>query len=52
MNPAHSVGPAIASGTFSDLWIYIVGPAIGAVLGVLGYTAVRGRGATPAVAEG
>jgi glycerol uptake facilitator-like aquaporin len=43
MNPARSIGPAIASGTFTDLWIYIAGPAIGATLGVLGYAAVRGR---------
>jgi aquaporin NIP len=43
MNPARSIGPAIASGTLTDLWIYIAGPAIGAVLGVLGYTAVRGQ---------
>ena len=52
MNPARSIGPAIASGTVTDLWIYIAGPAIGAILGVLGYTAVRGQGAMPAVAEG
>ena len=43
MNPARSIGPALASGTWTDLWIYVVGPVIGAALGVLGYTAVRGR---------
>jgi aquaporin NIP len=42
---ARSIGPAIASGTFTDLWIYIAGPAIGAVLGVRGSTAVRGQSA-------
>jgi MIP family channel proteins len=41
MNPARSLGPAIASGTWADLWIYIVGPVIGAALGALAYQLVR-----------
>ncbi len=41
MNPARSLAPAIASGTFTDLWIYIVGPLAGAALGALAYQAVR-----------
>lgn len=31
LNPARWLGPAIASGEFSDFWLYIVGPLIGAV---------------------
>jgi MIP family channel proteins len=31
-NPAVALGPAIASGNFSNLWIYWVGPIIGALL--------------------
>jgi MIP family channel proteins len=31
-NPARALGPAIASGTFGTLWIYWVGPIIGALL--------------------
>jgi MIP family channel proteins len=31
-NPARWLGPALASGTFPDFWIYIVGPIAGAVL--------------------
>ncbi|HYW01260.1 MAG TPA: aquaporin [Candidatus Acidoferrum sp.] len=31
-NPAVALGPAIASGNFSTLWIYWVGPIIGALL--------------------
>jgi arsenate reductase (thioredoxin) len=34
MNPARSFGPALASGTWRDLWIYIAGPLIGAAIGV------------------
>jgi aquaporin NIP len=42
MNPARSIGPALVSGTLGDLWIYIVGPVLGAVLGALAYQLVRG----------
>jgi len=31
-NPARWLGPAIASGTYPDFWLYIVGPIAGAVL--------------------
>jgi aquaporin Z len=33
VNPARSLAPAIASGEFGTIWVYLVGPAIGAVLG-------------------
>jgi aquaporin NIP len=42
MNPARSFGPALASGTWHDLWIYIAGPLIGATIGVFAYRLVRG----------
>ena len=42
MNPARSFGPALASGTWHDLWIYLVGPIAGAALGALAYQLVRG----------
>ena len=41
MNPARSLGPAIASGNIADLWIYVVGPLAGAAVGALAYQAVR-----------
>jgi aquaporin NIP len=42
MNPARSFGPALASGTWSSFWIYVVGPVIGATIGVFAYQVVRG----------
>ena len=42
MNPARSIGPALASGTWTDIWIYIAGPVIGAGLGAFAYQVVRG----------
>jgi aquaporin Z len=34
MNPARSLAPAIVSGRLSDLWVYLLGPFIGATLAV------------------
>jgi aquaporin NIP len=45
MNPARSIGPALASGTLTDLWIYIAAPPVGAALGALAYQLVRGEAA-------
>jgi len=42
MNPARSLAPAIVSGTWSHQWLYVAGPALGAVAGVLIYQFVRG----------
>ncbi|MGH2944852.1 MAG: aquaporin [Solirubrobacteraceae bacterium] len=41
MNPARTLGPALASGTFTDLWVYLAGPLAGAPLGALAYQYVR-----------
>lgn len=43
MNPARSFGPALASGTWGDFWLYVAGPAGGALAGALAYQAVRGE---------
>jgi len=42
MNPARSLAPAIVSGTWSHQWLYVAGPALGAVAGILIYQFVRG----------
>jgi aquaporin NIP len=41
MNPARSFGPALASGTWTDFWVYVAGPVIGAALGAFAYQLVR-----------
>jgi aquaporin NIP len=47
MNPARTLGPAIVTGQFDQLWIYIVGPVIGATLGAFAYQLVRGAQRQP-----
>jgi aquaporin NIP len=42
MNPARSLGPALAAWSWSDIWIYLVGPPAGAICGALLYQVVRG----------
>ncbi len=43
MNPARAFGPDLAVGNFSTLWVYIVGPMLGAAAAVLVDTTLRGR---------
>jgi MIP family channel proteins len=40
MNPARTLGPAIAAGELSYVWMYFVGPAIGGLAGGLLYNSV------------
>ena len=40
LNPARTIGPAIASGNYADLWVYLVGPVIGGLAATLLYDRV------------
>ncbi|KAM1511915.1 hypothetical protein PS1_023999 [Malus domestica] len=41
MNPARTIGPAIASAYYKGIWVYVVGPVIGALLGSWSYSFIR-----------
>ena len=43
-NPARWFGPALVGGNFDNFWIWILGPAIGAVLAGLAYDRLLLRG--------
>ncbi len=45
MNPARSIGPAIVSGEFRALWLYVVAPVVGATVGVVVYQFLRAESA-------
>jgi aquaporin NIP len=50
MNPARSLGPALASGTYDALWLYLVAPLAGAAIGALAYQLIRGESPAEAAA--
>jgi aquaporin TIP len=37
MNPARSLGPAVVGGEYVGLWVYFIGPVIGATLAAVAY---------------
>ena len=43
MNPARSLGPALAAGEWHDFWVYLAGPVAGAALGAVVYQLIRGE---------
>jgi aquaporin Z len=48
LNPARTLGPAVVGVTFTDLWVYLVGPPLGALSVALLY---RHRRSTVACAK-
>ena len=44
MNPARTFGPDLAGLDFSDYWVYVAGPIVGAVVAVLLAFVLRGYG--------
>jgi aquaporin Z len=44
MNPARSFGPDLANGDFTNYWVYVAGPLIGASLAVGTAWVLRGAG--------
>jgi MIP family channel proteins len=43
MNPARSLGPALVAWEWTDYWIYVVGPVLGAALAAFAYQGIRGQ---------
>ncbi|HUZ85184.1 MAG TPA: MIP family channel protein [Gaiellales bacterium] len=48
MNPARSLAPAIASGDYSSLWVYLAAPLVGAAVAAATYAYLRQGGREPA----
>ena len=43
LNPARSIGPAVSSTHFENLWLYVVGPLAGAIVAPFAYKKGSGR---------
>jgi MIP family channel proteins len=47
MNPARSLGPAIAAGDFTSIWVYLAAPIAGAVAAAIAYQVVSRQEVSP-----
>jgi aquaporin Z len=43
MNPARTLAPQILSGHFENVWVYLIGPTVGALLAVPAQALISGR---------
>jgi aquaporin NIP len=41
MNPARSLAPAIVSGNLDSLWVYLIAPPVGALIGVVAFFCIK-----------
>lgn len=41
MNPARTLGPAVASQKYDSIWIYLIGPVMGTLMGSFSYNFIR-----------
>ncbi|CAH9106520.1 unnamed protein product [Cuscuta europaea] len=41
MNPVRTLGPAVATGNYESMWIYLTAPTLGALAGAAAYTLVK-----------
>ncbi|XP_021297678.1 aquaporin NIP2-1-like isoform X2 [Herrania umbratica] len=41
MNPARTIGPALASAHYKAIWVYVVGPVTGTLMGAWSYSRIR-----------
>ncbi len=51
MNPVRTFGPDLVAGRFSDYWVYVAGPLLGAALAVGVAFILRGRGGGASASE-
>ena len=47
MNPARSLGPAIAAGDFTSIWVYLAAPIAGAAAAAIAYQVVSRQEVSP-----
>jgi aquaporin NIP len=41
MNPARTIGSAVSGNKYTSIWIYMVAPVVGAIMGAMSYNMIR-----------